>query len=95
MTSTSYSFKVSSSSGSVIYNGYFNVDNTTNLVTNFYDYSLPITGGYTDVLLPTDDEVSAPYGSNNIYPIDFYGVNFYSNALQNFFWYKSKPFKCI
>jgi hypothetical protein len=84
MTSTSYSFKVSSSSGSVIYNGYFNVDNTTNLVTNFYDYSLPITGGYTDVLLPKNDPASWSE-SNNIYPIDKEGLNFYSTALQNYF----------
>ncbi len=84
MTSTSYSFKVLSSSESVIYNGYFIVDNTTNLVTNFYDYSLPISGGYRDVLLPTNDPASWPH-SNNIYPFDGEGLNFYSTALQFFF----------
>lgn len=69
--------------GGNIFNGYFSV-NTDNIVTGFYDLSLPIHSGYTNVLLPTNDASSYPL-SDNRYPFTSEGVNFYSTALQAFF----------
>jgi len=80
-----YSISISpQSGGDTIFNGYFSVVNTSNLVTGFYDLSLPISSGYTDVLLPTNDSASYD-AANNIYPFDEDGLNFYSSALQTFF----------
>jgi hypothetical protein len=70
--------------GGAIFNGYFSVDNATNLVQGFYDLSLPTTSGYTNVILPTNDYASF-YLAENIYPFDINGLNFYSTALQNVF----------
>jgi len=79
-----YSIIISAQSGGAIFNGFFSVDNYTNLVTRFYDLALPINNSYTDVILPTTDEASY-YQADNIYPFDDNGLNFYSTALQNFF----------
>jgi hypothetical protein len=82
MTSVSYSIQVLNESGFSVFYGYFVVDTSVypNLITAFYDYSLP----GIDVILPGNDPNSYPE-SDNIYPLDNAGVNFYSTALQNFF----------
>ena len=85
MTISWYSITILPESGGAVFNGYFSVDNTTNLVTGFYDLSLPTGTSYTDVLLPIDSPDAWPEPANNIYPITFAGLHFYSTALQNFF----------
>ena len=85
MTISWYSIRISpQSGGDAIFNGYFSVDNDTNLVQGFYDLSLPTSSGYTDVLLPINDPASYS-SSTNIYPFDGSGLNFYSTALQTYF----------
>jgi len=84
MTISWYSIISAQNGGAIIFNGYFSVDDATNLVTGFYDLSLPINNSYTDVILPINDEASWA-GSNNIYPFNQNGLNFYSTALQQFF----------
>ena len=79
-----YSISISPIGSSAIFSGYFNVDTNTNLVTGFYDLSLPTNNGYTDVILPTND-IESWQGSTNIFPFDFNGLNFYSTDLQKFF----------
>ena len=79
-----YSISISPIGSSAIFSGYFNVDTNTNLVTGFYDLSLPTNNGYTDVLLPINDEASWQRG-NREFPLDTNGLNFYSTDLQNFF----------
>jgi hypothetical protein len=85
MATSWYSIVISpQSGGGAIFNGYFNVDDTTSLIQGFYDLSLPTSSGYTDVLLPTND-VASYSRANNIYPFTYDGMNFYSTALQTFF----------
>lgn len=62
--------------GDIIFDGYIIVNTTTNLIIGIYE-----TGDSTNYLLPTTD--SAWNGADNIYPISYVGVNFYSNTLQN------------
>jgi hypothetical protein len=85
MTISWYSITILPQSGAAVFNGYFSVDNTTNLVTGFYDLSLPTGTSYTNVLLPLIDPAAWTSPADNIYPLTFPGLNFYSTALQNFF----------
>ena len=85
MTISWYSISILPVSGAGIFYGYFSVDNTTNLVTGFYDLSLPTGSSYTNVILPLNSPAAWTSPANNIYPITFPGLNFYSNALQTFF----------
>ena len=79
-----YSITISATSNSTIFDGYFSVD-ASNLVTAFYDKSLPLNGFYQDVLLSTND-IEAGYNADNVYPFTFErGLNFYSQNLKDFF----------
>jgi hypothetical protein len=62
--------------GDIIFDGYIIVNPTTNLIIGIYE-----TGDSTNYLLPMTD--TTYNGSDNIYPISYSGVNFYSNTLQN------------
>jgi hypothetical protein len=62
--------------GNIIFDGYIIVNANTNLIIGIYE-----TGDSTNHLLPTSD--SAYDGTDNIYPISYAGVNFFSNTLQN------------
>jgi hypothetical protein len=53
-------------------------------VQNWYDLSLPTGNSYTNVILPMNDSESFS-SSNNIYPLNENGLNFYSTALQSSF----------
>lgn len=81
MTISWYSFTITKNA-ETIFNGYFNVNNTTYLVQGFYDLALITGGNYTNVLLPINDAASWPQ-ADNIYPITENGLNFYSTAIQN------------
>jgi len=85
MATSWYSIVISpQSGGGAIFNGYFNVNNSTSLIQGFYDLSLPTSSGYTNVLLSTNDAASYPTADNK-YPFTSPGMNFYSTALQTFF----------
>ena len=80
-----YSITISATSdSSVIFNGYFSVNTATNLVTAFYDRSLPLNGFYQDVKLPKNDPDAEP-NANDDYPFNGGGLNFSSEALKTFF----------
>jgi hypothetical protein len=85
MTISWYSISILPQSGAGIFYGYFSVDNTTNLVTGFYDLSLPTGSSYTNVILPLNSPAAWTSPADNIYPFQVPGLNFYSTALQTFF----------
>ena len=85
MTNSWFSFNFFGQyNGGVSFKGYIKVDNSSNLVTAFYDTSLPFNGFYQNVLLPTNDTY-ANSAADNIYPINGNGVNFYSESLKSYF----------
>jgi len=68
----------------VIFYGYFSVQHPENLITAVYDFSLPLEGEYTNVLLPMDDYIFPE--ADNIYVNNAAftdpGINIYSSAMQ-------------
>lgn len=53
MTSSWYSISISLENGGGIFNGYFSVDNSTNLVTKFYETINGFTNFNNNILIPT------------------------------------------
>jgi hypothetical protein len=68
-----------------IFNGYFSVDNATNLVTSFYETINGSTNFNNNILGPAMD----PWAADNVFNSDlsftFHGVNITSISLQNTF----------
>jgi len=72
----------------VVFSGYFTVlatSSETKLITAFYDYSLPVNGGYENVLLAPNDFIF--FTADNLYvnngSFTGEGVNIYSTSLQS------------
>jgi len=59
MTISWYSISISLQSGGAIFNGYFSVDNNTNLVTAFYETINGSTNFNNNILLPTGTGIPA------------------------------------
>jgi hypothetical protein len=86
MTISWYSMSISlQSGGRVIFNGYFSVNNITNLVTAFYETINGSTNFNNNILGPATD----PWSADNVFTSDlsftYNGVNITSILLQNTF----------
>ena len=68
-----------------IFSGYISV-NENDVITNFYDFSLPNENGdeWKDVLLPKNSPTAYP-GADNKFPFTAGGMNFRSKVLRSYF----------
>jgi hypothetical protein len=92
MTISWYSISISpQSGGGAIFNGYFSVDNNTNLVTAFYETINGSTNFNNNVLGPSDkpDRFANNLFINNSFSIN--GLNFTSISLQKYY-LRNEPF---
>ena len=85
MTITWYAISISLQSGGVIFNGYFSVDNDTNLVTAFYETINGSTNFNNNILGPPDKPWSPTDNLFINYSFSGDGLNFTSNTLQNIY----------
>ena len=86
MTTSWYSISISLQGGGAIFNGYFSVDNTTNLVVSFYETINGSTNFNNNILGPSNDPWTADnYFNQNNLSFGYDGVNITSISLQNAF----------